>query len=35
VSYELTARGHELGVALTQLNNVAVRWEAEDRNKAA
>jgi DNA-binding HxlR family transcriptional regulator len=35
VSYELTARGHELGAALGQLNNVAVRWEAEDRSKAA
>jgi DNA-binding HxlR family transcriptional regulator len=35
VSYELTARGRELGAALTQLNSVAVRWEAEDRHKAA
>ena len=35
VSYELTARGRELGAALTQLNNVAVRWQAEDRDKAA
>jgi DNA-binding HxlR family transcriptional regulator len=35
VSYELTARGRELGAALTQLNSVAVRWEAEDRDKAA
>jgi DNA-binding HxlR family transcriptional regulator len=35
VSYELTARGRELGAALRQLNSVAERWQAEDRDKAA
>jgi DNA-binding HxlR family transcriptional regulator len=35
VSYELTARGRELGTSLRQLNNVAERWQAEDSNKAA
>jgi DNA-binding HxlR family transcriptional regulator len=35
VSYELTVRGRELGAALTQLNGVAERWQAEDRNQAA
>jgi DNA-binding HxlR family transcriptional regulator len=35
VSYELTARGRELGAALRHLNGVAERWQAEDRDKAA
>lgn len=35
VSYELTARGRELGAALAHLNGVAERWQAEDRDKAA
>jgi DNA-binding HxlR family transcriptional regulator len=35
VTYELTARGRELGAALRQLNAVAERWQAEDREKAA
>ena len=35
VSYELTARGRELGVALSQLNGVAEGWQAEDSSKAA
>jgi DNA-binding HxlR family transcriptional regulator len=35
VSYDLTARGRELGAALTQLNGVAEKWAAEDRDRAA
>ena len=35
VSYALTARGREIGVALRGLNDLALRWQAEDARKAA